>query len=654
MGDLGEKVRAIERIDAEVLAPILASAGRPAVLVVPDHATPLRTRTHATGPVPFAIGASLPGAGGGGAMAYGESQAADDRARRRERRRAHAAVPRGDGVKYPTAAFAPRGAGGTCREAVAAAAMSSSHEQPERQPARERPADEPVVTTTSAERYVMSGGRASRLAVKEGDLFLYTNELGQVPGTENSVLGLYYRDTRYLSRYVLSHRRAPAGAAQRERRAGLRGDHRAHQPGGAHRGRARAAAGQRARAPHALRLGPGVRAAPRAQLPPARGGPGPRPRLRRGLRRPLRGARQPAAAARIASRAAGERRYAHALVPGAGRRHAPDRRALPRPAGVAQAGPGAVPAAPLAGRASRHPLRHPGGGAGGAGRGRRRVQRAHRRAPPRARALGVGRHRHLHRQRAGEPGAPPGPGRPATALHGDRRRARAALGAAVVRRAVRPRDDVRGARDPAARPALGAVGGLVPRPPPGLCRTAPSARSSRARSCTSCGAASWPPSAPCRTRRTTAPSTRRRCGCCWSPSSRCGPATSKGSSSAPPRSTPRSGGSTVRETPTATGSWSTSAAPGWGCATRGGATRSTRCCTRTVRPPRGPSPWPRRKATSTTPSGASLPSSGSWETWSAPSGCRRTPRASSAPSTSGSGWRTRASTPWRSTGRSAR
>jgi glycogen debranching enzyme len=87
---------------------------------------------------------------------------------------------------------------------VVAAAMSPSQGQPERQPARERPADEPVVTTTSAERYVMSGGRASRLAVKEGDLFLYTNELGQVPGTENSVLGLYYRDTRYLSRCVLS------------------------------------------------------------------------------------------------------------------------------------------------------------------------------------------------------------------------------------------------------------------------------------------------------------------------------------------------------------------------------------------------------------------------------------------------------------------
>ena len=64
--------------------------------------------------------------------------------------------------------------------------------------------DEPVVTTTSAERYVMGGGRASRLAIKEGDLFLYTNELGQVPGTENSVLGLYYRDTRHLSRYELT------------------------------------------------------------------------------------------------------------------------------------------------------------------------------------------------------------------------------------------------------------------------------------------------------------------------------------------------------------------------------------------------------------------------------------------------------------------
>ncbi len=204
MGDLREKVRAIERVDAEVLAPILASAGRPAVLVVPDHLTPLRTRTHAAGPVPFAIGDVA--AGGGRWRRHGLRGVAGrhDRPRRRERHRAHAAVPRGDGVSTRLRRPHLAAAEGTSREAVAAAAMSSSHEQPERQPARERPADEPVVTTTSAERYVMSGGRASRLAVKEGDLFLYTNELGQVPGTENSVLGLYYRDTRYLSRYVLS------------------------------------------------------------------------------------------------------------------------------------------------------------------------------------------------------------------------------------------------------------------------------------------------------------------------------------------------------------------------------------------------------------------------------------------------------------------
>ena len=83
--------------------------------------------------------------------------------------------------------------------------MSASQEQPERQAgARERAPDEPVVATTSAERYVMGGGRASRLAIKEGDLFLYANELGQVPGTENSALGLYYRDTRFLSRYELT------------------------------------------------------------------------------------------------------------------------------------------------------------------------------------------------------------------------------------------------------------------------------------------------------------------------------------------------------------------------------------------------------------------------------------------------------------------
>jgi glycogen debranching enzyme len=68
-----------------------------------------------------------------------------------------------------------------------------------RVPAVER---EPVVTTT-AERYIMTGSRAARLVLKEGDFVLYTNQLGQASGGENSVLGLYFRDTRHLSRIEL-------------------------------------------------------------------------------------------------------------------------------------------------------------------------------------------------------------------------------------------------------------------------------------------------------------------------------------------------------------------------------------------------------------------------------------------------------------------
>jgi 2,3-bisphosphoglycerate-independent phosphoglycerate mutase len=76
MGDLSEKVRAIERVDAEVLAPILSAPQRPAVMVLPDHHTWLTTRTHADPPVPFVISEPLPGSGGGGAMAFGEADAA--------------------------------------------------------------------------------------------------------------------------------------------------------------------------------------------------------------------------------------------------------------------------------------------------------------------------------------------------------------------------------------------------------------------------------------------------------------------------------------------------------------------------------------------------------------------------------------------------
>ena len=76
MGSLREKIRAIERIDAEVLAPILSAPQHPAAMVLPDHQTLLATRTHAGPPVPFVISEPHPGLGGGGAMNFGESDAA--------------------------------------------------------------------------------------------------------------------------------------------------------------------------------------------------------------------------------------------------------------------------------------------------------------------------------------------------------------------------------------------------------------------------------------------------------------------------------------------------------------------------------------------------------------------------------------------------
>ncbi len=53
MGSLSEKIKAIERVDHEILAPLLEAAPAAGVLVLPDHLTPLRTRTHAGEPVPF-------------------------------------------------------------------------------------------------------------------------------------------------------------------------------------------------------------------------------------------------------------------------------------------------------------------------------------------------------------------------------------------------------------------------------------------------------------------------------------------------------------------------------------------------------------------------------------------------------------------------
>ncbi len=57
-GDAAEKIRALERIDAEIVAPVhayLKTQGAYRLLVSPDHPTLLRTKTHAHGDVPFAM-----------------------------------------------------------------------------------------------------------------------------------------------------------------------------------------------------------------------------------------------------------------------------------------------------------------------------------------------------------------------------------------------------------------------------------------------------------------------------------------------------------------------------------------------------------------------------------------------------------------------
>ena len=57
-GDAQAKVRSLEEIDRHVVAPLFAALreqGEYRILVSPDHPTPLRTKTHSHGAVPFAI-----------------------------------------------------------------------------------------------------------------------------------------------------------------------------------------------------------------------------------------------------------------------------------------------------------------------------------------------------------------------------------------------------------------------------------------------------------------------------------------------------------------------------------------------------------------------------------------------------------------------
>jgi len=63
-GNVEEKIRAIERIDLEMLTPLLARVrekGDLRILLLPDHPTPVAIRTHAQEPVPFVFYPAPPG-----------------------------------------------------------------------------------------------------------------------------------------------------------------------------------------------------------------------------------------------------------------------------------------------------------------------------------------------------------------------------------------------------------------------------------------------------------------------------------------------------------------------------------------------------------------------------------------------------------------
>ena len=76
-GRADAKVEAIERIDRDIVGPLLDALpghGDWRLLIAPDHRTPLRTRAHSYGAVPFAVAGT--GISAGGQTAYDEDTAA--------------------------------------------------------------------------------------------------------------------------------------------------------------------------------------------------------------------------------------------------------------------------------------------------------------------------------------------------------------------------------------------------------------------------------------------------------------------------------------------------------------------------------------------------------------------------------------------------
>lgn len=75
-GEVENKIKAIEMIDEKIAGPVMAALqGQPhAILLMPDHPTPLEIKTHSGGPVPYVIFRSDAPAGSG--LAYTEAAAA--------------------------------------------------------------------------------------------------------------------------------------------------------------------------------------------------------------------------------------------------------------------------------------------------------------------------------------------------------------------------------------------------------------------------------------------------------------------------------------------------------------------------------------------------------------------------------------------------
>ena len=75
-GDVGAKVEALERWDADIIGPLLGELGHLApwrLLLLPDHATPTALMTHTSDPVPYLLADSSDDGAGG---EYTESWAA--------------------------------------------------------------------------------------------------------------------------------------------------------------------------------------------------------------------------------------------------------------------------------------------------------------------------------------------------------------------------------------------------------------------------------------------------------------------------------------------------------------------------------------------------------------------------------------------------